>query len=84
MTDFQHPIDVLAEDIRLRTNQADEWETTSDPHAVNKPRAELLRHQIAQDEAAIEVLKQEATKQRNSPPSPSLRRGEFAGANSEG
>ncbi len=58
MNTYEHPIDVLAEDIRLRTNQAEEWETTSDPHAVNKPRAELLRRQIAQDEAAIAFLKQ--------------------------
>jgi hypothetical protein len=57
MNDFQHPIDVLAEDIRLRTNEAEEWETTSDPHAVNKPRAELLRRQIAQDEEAIDILR---------------------------
>ena len=57
MNALQHPIDVLTEDIRMKTMQAEEWEKVPDPHVVNRPRAELLRRQIAEDVAAIEVLR---------------------------
>lgn len=53
---FDHTIDGLRRDIDLLIENVAEWERDSDPHAINKPRAEFARARIAEKEAAVALL----------------------------
>lgn len=53
---FVYAIDALRDKAQLLEQNVREWERESDPHAINKPRADFAREKIVELEAAIEVL----------------------------
>ena len=55
---FQHAIDAIAASVRVKQTQADEWEKDVDPHALNKPRLEMVQEQIADMQEAIVALQE--------------------------